>query len=87
VSDHSASRHVDVLRRDAPHLIANLTGAPARAREAGLALKAAIANARVELDDRGTLDESTWNLLDLLSEQLVDRLGELEAAERKAGLR
>jgi hypothetical protein len=87
VNDHSASRRVDILREEAPHLLLRLTSAPARVEDARAALKAALANARVEHTETGTLDESTWNLLDLLAEQLGDRFGELEAAERKAGLR
>lgn len=58
-----------------------------RARDAGAALRAAVSGARVELADRGTLDESTWNVLDLLTDQLLDRLDEHERAERLAGIR
>lgn len=64
-----------------------LEQAHTRAKEAGDALEAAIANARVELAEPRLLAIETWNLLDVLTDQLIARLGELERIERAECLR
>lgn len=87
MNEHSASRHLDVLREEAPHLVDETAPAGRRVRDAAAALKQAIDNGRVEHEENGSLSEATWNLLDLLNDQLIERLGELEQAERRAGRR
>lgn len=64
-----------------------LYAASLHVQDAGVALRAAIGTARVELDDQSLLSEETWNLLDVLTDQLEARFGELERIERAEGLR
>lgn len=64
-----------------------LEQAHTRAKDAAEAVRAAIANARVELTEPRLLAIETWNLLDVLTDQLIARLGELERIERAECLR
>ena len=88
--DHSASRRVDVLAQEAPHLIAapiTFEASKRLARETAGTLQLAIATGRRELAERGAVSEDVWSTIEELADQLTWRLGELERAERSAGLR
>jgi hypothetical protein len=50
-------------------------------------LKLAIATGRREQEQRGAVSADVWTTIDALADELVWRLGLLEAAERAAGLR
>lgn len=88
--EHSASRRVDVLAQEAPHLIAAPIAFDASkrlARETAGTLQLAIATGRRELQERGAVSDDVWSTIEELADQLTWRLGELERAERAAGLR
>lgn len=88
--EHSASRRVDVLAQEAPHLIAAPIAFDASkrlARETAGTLQLAIATGRRELQERGAVSDDAWSTIEELADQLTWRLGELERAERLAGLR
>lgn len=68
-------------------MTAELEAARARVRSAVETLKLAIGNARAELRGAGAISDEAWTLADKLAVQLEERLGELEQAERAAGLR
>lgn len=59
----------------------------ARVRSASASLTAAIANARIELRATGETADQTWELLELLADQLTEALADLERRERHAGIR
>lgn len=64
-----------------------LEACQARVRSAVETLKLAIGNARTELRGIGAISDEAWELTERLAVQLEERLGELEQAERAAGLR
>jgi hypothetical protein len=88
--EHSASRRVDVLMQEAPHLIAaplDLAAARRLVSTTGRTLQLAIATGRRELDARGAVSGEVWSTIEDLGEELERQLGELERAERLAGRR
>lgn len=88
--DHSASRRLDVLQREAPHLIAapiTFEASKRLVRSTAGTLKLAIATGRRELGERGGVSEDVWTTIETLADELTWRLGELERAERALGLR
>lgn len=88
--EHSASRRVDVLAQEAPHLIAAPIAFEASkrlVRETAGTLQLAITTGRRELAELGGVSEDVWTTIEELADQLTWRLGELERAERLVGLR
>lgn len=85
--DHSASRHVDVLEAEAPHLIAHPGEAAARTQRGAGTLRLAIATARREHRETGDVREELWILMDWLAHELGEALGALEIERRQDGSR
>lgn len=83
--EHSASRRLDVLEADAPHLIARPGQAAARVHSSAGTLRMAIATGRREHAETGTVREELWELMYRLAGELGERLGELEREQRHAG--
>lgn len=64
-----------------------LEEAAGRVRAAAKAITLATHSGRVELRTAGAVAPGTWTLAEHLGHELEERLGELERAERSAGLR
>jgi len=65
----------------------DLEACRARVRSAVKSLQLAIGQGRAELRGAGAISDQAWELADQLARDLEERLGELEVAERAAGLR
>jgi hypothetical protein len=81
--DHSASRRLDVLELEAPHLIAEPTRTARSVRELATMLRATVASMRRLHAADSTIIEELWELADRTAGELAERLGELEREERR----
>jgi hypothetical protein len=58
-----------------------------RFRAAADSLRLGVISGRAELREAGQVSAEAWELAERLADELEQRLGELEDAERRAGLR
>jgi hypothetical protein len=65
----------------------DLEQARQRVRDAAESLRLGMISGRAELREAGQVSPEAWELAERLAGELGERLGELEAAEQRAGLR